>query len=468
MAKERPPPDPDAVAELKRLADQYVVTSEAKLHKLAQRFDVQHTTADLKEALNRNVGKQILAPLPRERGVSAAEAPGARLQADLADFRNRALDKPGAHHYFLLLSDVFTRQAFAAPLREKTAELTNAKLKTLLKEVPGGGKNATLTTDDGKEFKRIGSVLEPLDIVHREKRARNDIAIVDRAMQTIKIRLGAARANQGGTWSKSLKQVVDGYNATPHSSVHGPPETAAESNVQHFMILQDQARNFQRNNELTKLRKSRVEEAGAFREVIADGGRSFKPRYGPVRKLKEVEKGGLNVIDEKGNKALLKRVLAVSPESAEPQAVFETKVRTKAEVKRAKRPPKPMTKKVPEAASKVFASSSGLSDAEKARVPLVESSGPNKVEPKATKTTGVMAELIANQKAAYQPQRTMAQIQKEAAEKKKLREEDAAKKKKEKEAAREAEKARLAQVKLDSKALDAKIREDEKRRKRLL
>jgi hypothetical protein len=62
----------------------------------------------------------------------------------------------------------------------------------------------------------------------------------------------------------------------------------------------------------------------------------------------------------------------------------------------------------------------------------------------------------------------MAQIQKEAAEKKKLREEDAAKKKKEKEAAREAEKARLAQVKLDSKALDAKIREDEKRRKRLL
>jgi hypothetical protein len=312
-------------------------------------------------------------------------------------------------------------------------------------------------------------VLEPLDIVHREKQGRNDISIVDRAMQTIKIRLGAARANQGGTWSKSLKQVVDGHNATPHSSVHGPPETAAESNVQHFMILQDQARNFQRNNELTKLRKSRVEEAGAFREVIADGGRSFKPRYGPVRKLKEVEKGGLNVIDEKGNKALLKRVLAVSPESAEPQAVFETKVRTKAEVKRAKRPPKPMTKKVPEAASKVFASSSGLSDAEKAEVPVMESYAPKtETVPSAVKPKGVLAELIANQKATYQPVRTMAQIRAEAAEKKKVRDAEAAQRKKEKEAVREAEKARMAQIKLDSKALDAKIREDEKRRKRLL
>jgi hypothetical protein len=127
-----------------------------------------------------------------------------------------------------------------------------------------------------------------------------------------------------------------------------------------------------------------------------------------------------------------------------------------------------MTKKVPEPASKVFASSSGPSEAEKAEVPTVEPYAPNKVEPKAGLRPGVMAKLIANQKATYQPKRTMAQIQKEAAEKKKARDAEAAQRKKEKEAAKEAEKARMAQIKLDSKALDAKIREDEKRRKRLL
>ena len=197
MVKQKPIADPEAVAALRTLAQDNVVSSVAKLHALAQRLGVKHTTADLTPALAEDVGKQVLAPVPKFRGVSAATGPGSALQADLAVFPN---GKAGAHHYFLLVGDTFTRKAWAEPLRYKTAEATNKELKSILQEVPGKGKGATLTTDDGGEFKRIESVLKPLQTIHREKHGRNDIAVVDRMMQTLKVRLGHARANEGASW----------------------------------------------------------------------------------------------------------------------------------------------------------------------------------------------------------------------------------------------------------------------------
>ena len=126
----------DVVARLKALSEKHVVTSEAKLHQLAQRFAIAHKPADLRAALEANVGKQILAPQPRYKGVSAALNPGSHLQADLADMHNRDLDKVGAHHFALVVADVFTRQAWATPLRMKTAEATNAALRGILEKVP--------------------------------------------------------------------------------------------------------------------------------------------------------------------------------------------------------------------------------------------------------------------------------------------------------------------------------------------
>lgn len=368
----QPIADPEAVARLKALAKEHVISSEKKLHLLAKRLGIEHKTVDLRPALAQDVGKQILAPLPRYKGSSAAEMPGSRLQADLADFRNKALDKPGAHHYALMLSDVFTRQTYAEPLRVKTPEATNTALKHLLNKIPEKGRDAVLTTDAGKEFLHVDDVLEKLNAAHRAKQGRNDIAVVDRAMAELKKRLAVARANEGGTWSQPLGKVVKGYNNTPHGTVHGAPATAADENSQEFLILQDQAKNFANNRDLTNLRKQRVQEAGAFREVIANGRRGHKPRYGPARKLKEIEPGALHVVDEQGNKALLKRVQGVSAESAEPLAVFETKVQTRRAVGR-KRARKPMDKKVPEAASKVFASASGPTDAEEAKAPVTAS-----------------------------------------------------------------------------------------------
>ncbi len=105
-----------------------------------------------------------------------------------------------------------------------------------------------------------------------------------------------ARANQGGTWSQPLAQVVEGYNETPHSTVHGAPATAGDRGIQQFLVYQDQARNYEHNKVLTNLRKSRLEAAGAFRVAIPNGGRRHKPAFGPVHELEKIEPGALRVV----------------------------------------------------------------------------------------------------------------------------------------------------------------------------
>jgi len=100
-----------------------------------------------------------------------------------------------------------------------------------------------------------------------------------------------------------------------------------------------------------------------------------------------------------------------------------------------------MTKPVPQAASRIFAKPPGLS----------EPSRPTAASP--SLTTVAKMHPIDFQKATYIPKRTMAQIQADAAEKRKQRLASAA-----------AEKARIAQIRLDNKALDKQIHADYKER----
>ncbi len=148
------------------------------------------------------------------------------------------------------------------------------------------------------------------------------------------------------------------------------------------------------------------------------------------------------MIDEEGNKALLKRVQGVKATSGEPQAVFPTKVyERKPEGQRAKRPTQPMTKPIPPAASRIFAESPGPSEPSRPTVASPSLATVAKMHP------------IDFQKATYIPKRTMAQIQAEAAQKRQ-----------QKLAAAAAEKARMAQIRLDNKALDKQIHADYKER----
>jgi hypothetical protein len=305
---------PVAVTLLRELSRQFEARSPAKLLAVARRHHIPATPNDIKEALAPEIGKQLFAPKPRSQGQSAAEGPGERLQADLIDLSSNAKAKAGEHKYALMVTDVFSRKTFTEALRYKDSGNVNNAMRNILAKVPGDGRNAILTTDQGNEFKKINAHVLGVNAVHREKEIsdKNATSVVDRSMQTIKKDLAARIARTGHAWKNELPSVTEAYNERPSSAVHGAPNTATEGGPQQFMIEQDNASKFMHNRNLTLRRQDAIKEAGAFRAPIQGESRSFRPAYSDtVQTLGKISLGADYVTNSTGKKTLLKEALPV-------------------------------------------------------------------------------------------------------------------------------------------------------------
>ena len=139
-----------------------------------------------------------------------------------------------------MLSDVYTREVRSVPLLNKRPETVNAAMKELLPTLVQDKQDYSISTDKGREFSRLEEGGIPADAVHREKQGTNDIAIVDRQMQSLKQDFAAIVADgDAHNWVEALQPAVGAHNSRPHSAVYGPPETVEERPEQDFRVLQD-------------------------------------------------------------------------------------------------------------------------------------------------------------------------------------------------------------------------------------
>ena len=277
------------VAALKAKARELRIRNPAKLLQ-ATRTSVPGANLRLAQlALEDSASKQVLAPAYRSTGKSAAEGPNQRLQADLIDMSQNTRTK---ERFALMISDVYTREVRAKTLTNKRPDTVNAAMQELLPTLVEDNTNFALTTDAGREFSRLEEGGIPAEAVLRPKRGTNDIAVLDRAMQTVK--QDSAAAIQDGdakNWVDALPLAISAHNKRPHSAVFGPPETVEERPEQDFRVLQLNAQKglLNRNSQLSKSKALR--EAGAFRAPIPSK-RSFEPRYGDVQLLGKPRSGG--------------------------------------------------------------------------------------------------------------------------------------------------------------------------------
>ena len=328
-----------AVEALKLLADELNIRNPRTLVAAARRREFRDVTEELaREALRKDVARQVFAPKPRSIGKSAAEGPNQRLQADLIDLSKNARSESGAK-YALLLTDVFTREVAAAPLKTKAPSEVNPALEGALGSLLDDKADFQLTVDAGREWAQAEEAIgEEAVLRQKDPRDRNAMAVVDRAMQTIKKDL-AARAAQGKNvkdWSKNLQGVVSAYNERPHSAVFGPPrEVERGDGVQEFLVLKDNAKKFMQNRALSERRMADVRETRAVR-VPTNAARSFEPSYGPVQRVRKVESDLVTLTN--GRQVLLKQVQAVPADSGrlqgrltQPELVRQTKLQPEAD-----------------------------------------------------------------------------------------------------------------------------------------
>ena len=257
---------------------------------------------------------EIFADRVTYQGKSAAEGPRQRWQADLAIYGRSKLPRPDVVG-FLLVVDVFTREAWAAVIRNKTAEETLRAFRACVPlPLP---KQISITTDLGSEFQGAfaawcndqGAILRV-----RSPGAKNDIAVCDRAMAKIKLELAKESKDRRTRDRVSFfDEVIGFYNRTKHRAMHGFPKDVATDNVQHFLVKQDNVPKFKHNHELEQKRALRLfmEEPARFRPPVLPAHHNFEerigaPRFGAVREVGGIKSGF--VMDKEGEEFPIKLV----------------------------------------------------------------------------------------------------------------------------------------------------------------
>ena len=273
----------------------------------------------VKNFLSTDSAAQIFKPPPQSKGATVSEGPGFRIQADLIDYKTK---KSGGFSVVLLIVDVFTRKIFAEPCESKMPQHVAPKMRKLLQQLqdsPGVTKIQVLSSDKGNEFtNQVDELLDQKDIVHRTKDPgdQNALAVVDRAMQSFKLRMSKSLTEKKGAWHKRVKDVVAQQNKAFHSAIRGRPEMMGKEGheIKGFLALHDNAKNAQHNQKLLETRTKKLEQEGGYRAPI--GGlrkfrRGFEQQYtSDVRNPAEVQ--GSMVTDATGRKADIKRIQIVN------------------------------------------------------------------------------------------------------------------------------------------------------------
>lgn len=141
------------------------------------------------------------------------------------------------YRYILTVIDLFSRFAYALPLKNKTGIEVANTLDELFKQ----SKPKYLQTDQGLEFynSHVTKILEKYNVelfsIYSEKKA----AVVERFNRTLKEKMFRMFTFQGNyKWYDKLQDLVDAYNNTYHRTLKAIPSRVNKANETDVWIKQ--------------------------------------------------------------------------------------------------------------------------------------------------------------------------------------------------------------------------------------
>ena len=225
--------------------------------------------------------------------------------------------KSGPYKNIIVLVNVFTRKAYLKPITNKTPDVVERGLKTILDRA---GSLKVISHDQGNEFKgKVEKLLDNRGIASRLKATgdRNALAVVDRTIQTIRTRLSKAlTAKNKARWDTEIKNIEESYNSTSHGHLMGE-EPGNVPDVVRFKLFQESAQAIENNNERNKKQTEAIESTQKFRAPLPKGKfeRGFQAKFGPIRTVQSTEAG--LVKDTQGQTHQIKQVQVVPAASSE-------------------------------------------------------------------------------------------------------------------------------------------------------
>ena len=190
--------------------------------------------------------KQVFQAVQPARGKTVSESLDSRFMMDLIQFNTKPVEVGSkTWRFVLVVINVFDRFLYALPLESKEPKEVAEALARLLNGA--ARKPNIISSDDGLEFKGpVSAYLTRRGIAQKFKATSdvNGLGLIDKAIQSLKVRLAEATTVAGKTWVSELARTVNGFNNTPKSGIlHGaaPKEVRGSEDIR-FLLLQDQAK----------------------------------------------------------------------------------------------------------------------------------------------------------------------------------------------------------------------------------
>ena len=289
--------------------------------------------------LRYQTSKQLFAPGPRYTGKIWSPGLDRRWQADvLVNSQKPSEFKGQKWQYALVVVDVFSRYIWTrlvtSPMEANVAfgEIIDA----------AGKSPEVLSTDADPGFlsPKFKELLASKGIQQSIRAGRNDIAIADRAIYTLKRTLAIHSLETGqNDWAQRLDAAVKAYNDNPHGALmDGAPDDirGPGGEIKHKLLYfnreQQEAANMETNSKHIQERAERLEQHGAFRiwkHKERLGRRVFEPGWSrETHEARHID--GAFVKDEQGHSYPTKETLSIPKESTElpePVAILNPKTR---------------------------------------------------------------------------------------------------------------------------------------------
>ena len=150
-------------------------------------------------------------------------------QMDLCDLQALQKENDG-YRYLLTIIDVFSKKAYAIPLKNKTA---NSTLKGIEKGIKILGIPKKVHTDEGKEFfnNKVQNYFKQNSILLYKTNSENKASIIERFNRTFKEKMWRFFSlTEDFRYLEILDDLLSSYNNSYHRSIKMTPNEVKKSN----------------------------------------------------------------------------------------------------------------------------------------------------------------------------------------------------------------------------------------------
>ena len=206
--------------DLNNLYKKYNYPGAQKLYLIAKKEGLNYTQKQVSDFTKTQQITQLYTKSVKPSGHILAYNPNSILQMDLIDMSNFSKTNKGIT-FLLFIIDVFTRKAYAYPLKNKTIQEIEEKINQHFKI---NGYPSYITSDNEKAFvsHKIQQLLKSHGIFHDkvDKGNHKALGVLDRAVLTIKRAIFKHFTEMKTTkYINELDNIINAYNETPHNSI---------------------------------------------------------------------------------------------------------------------------------------------------------------------------------------------------------------------------------------------------------